>query len=132
MSKKEWTAERVQELMLLAQPVGSLNVIVSAPDGDGEIELGAIVEDSGPSPEELVIEADRSKILREYIAKYLDPREAKVIAMRFGFETGSPMTLEEIGAKYNITRERVRQVEQKALNKLRCRFAINKIRKEDL
>lgn len=129
---KKWTAEEVERLMILAQGCLSLNTPVATVDAESDCEIGDTVVDTAPNPEELAIQADNARIVREYISKYLDPREMKVILMRFGFETGKPMTLEEVGERFNVTRERVRQVEMKALNKLRYRFARNKIPKEDL
>ena len=129
---KKWTAKEVEQLMILAQGCLSLNTPVATTDAESDGEIGDTVIDTAPNPEELAIQADNARIVREYIAKYLDPREMKVILMRFGFETGKPMTLEEVGERFNVTRERVRQVEMKALNKLRYRFARNKIPKEDL
>ena len=132
MQKKVWTAKEIERLMILAQDTVSLNTPAVSTDGDSDGELGDIIEDTAPNPEDLAIQADNARIIREYISKYLDPREMKVILMRFGFETGKPMTLDEVGSRFNVTRERVRQVETKALNKLRYRFARNKIDKEDL
>jgi RNA polymerase primary sigma factor len=51
--------------------------------------------------------------------KYLNPREERIIRMRFGFEDGNPRTLEEVGEAFDVTRERIRQIEAKALRKLR-------------
>lgn len=132
MTNKIWTAEDVTWLMQIAQPCESLNRVVSVADESGDIEVGELLEDTAPSPDEIIIAEDRKRILNKYINKYLDPREAKVILMRYGFETGTPMTLEDVGNHFGVTRERIRQVEMRALNKLRRRFSINNIRKEDL
>ena len=51
--------------------------------------------------------------------KHLNPREERIIRMRFGFEDGNPRTLEEVGQTFDVTRERIRQIEAKALRKLR-------------
>ncbi len=51
--------------------------------------------------------------------KTLTPREEKVLSLRFGLEDGNPKTLEEVGKEFNVTRERIRQIEAKALRKLR-------------
>lgn len=131
-NKKKWTAQEVEQLMILAQDCASLNAIISNAETDGDAEMGDFIEDTAPTPEELVMKADTAKILQEYMNKYLDPREIKVISMRYGFETGSPMTLEAVGECFGVTRERVRQVEMKAINKLKYRFAKNKISREDL
>ena len=53
------------------------------------------------------------------VLKTLTPREEKVLSLRFGLEDGNPKTLEEVGKEFNVTRERIRQIEAKALRKLR-------------
>ena len=61
-------------------------------------------------------------ILKEQLAevlKTLTPREEKVLSLRFGLDDGNPKTLEEVGKEFNVTRERIRQIEAKALRKLR-------------
>jgi len=77
------------------------------------------VEDqSAPTP----IESAYSRLLREKIEEVLDtlpPREARILRMRFGLENGHTYTLEEVGAKFGLTRERIRQIESKALRRLR-------------
>ena len=61
-------------------------------------------------------------LLKEQLAdvlKTLTPREEKVLSLRFGLDDGNPKTLEEVGKEFNVTRERIRQIEAKALRKLR-------------
>ena len=67
-------------------------------------------------------EAATHTLLREQLNEVLatlTPREAKVLSLRFGIEDGHPRTLEEVGKEFNVTRERIRQIEAKALRKLR-------------
>ena len=67
-------------------------------------------------------EAASQTLLKEQLAdvlKTLTPREEKVLRLRFGLEDGRPRTLEEVGKEFNVTRERIRQIEAKALRKLR-------------
>lgn len=77
-------------------------------------------EDLNPERQTMIIE--RNSELLKVIEETLRPRDYKVIMMRFGFETGQPMTLEEIGNIYGVTRERIRQIEAGALIKLRRRL----------
>jgi len=88
-------------------------------DDEEDSELGQFVEDQlTPSP----IQSTYSKLLREKIEEVLDtlpPREARILRLRFGLENGHNYTLEEVGEKFGLTRERIRQIESKALRRLR-------------
>ena len=127
MTQKVWTGKEVEKILLMAQDTISLNTPVSTEE-DSDVEIGGLIEDPGPGPEELVLkEGTRSKLL-EYMNKYLTPREVEILKLRFGFETSSPMTLQEIAKEFGIVRERVRQIEARALRKLRYKFfALNLI-----
>jgi len=87
-------------------------------DGE-EAELGMFVEDKmSPTP----IQSAYSRLLTEKIEEVLDtlpPREARILRLRFGLENGRTYTLEEVGQKFGLTRERIRQIEGKALRRLR-------------
>jgi RNA polymerase primary sigma factor len=87
-------------------------------DGE-EAELGMFVEDQlSPTP----IQSAYSRLLTEKIEEVLDtlpPREARILRLRFGLENGRTYTLEEVGQKFGLTRERIRQIEGKALRRLR-------------
>ena len=129
---KNWTREYVDSVLQVAQDVISLNAHVSMPDGDNETEFGELLEDEAPNPEDLaLIEGRRDKLL-EYMAKYLKPREIEVLQLRYGFTTGTPMTLEEVGSHYGVTRERIRQIEHRALRRLRFKLMSNNITAEDI
>ena len=110
------TADRVREIMKIAQDPVSLETPVGEED---DSHLGDFVEDTEtPSP----MENASNAMLREKIAEVLrtlSPREEQVIRMRFGLNDGVPHTLEDVGAYFNITRERIRQIEAKAIRKLR-------------
>ena len=110
------TADKVREIMKIAQDPVSLET----PIGEEEdSHLGDFVEDSdSPAPSETA----SFSLLREQLCNILHtltPREEQVIKLRFGLEDGRPRTLEEVGKKFDITRERIRQIEAKALRKLR-------------
>jgi len=110
------TAERVREIMKIAQDPVSLET----PIGEEEdSHLGDFVEDNdSPAPSD----SASYSLLREQlcnILRTLTPREEQVIKLRFGLEDGRPRTLEEVGRQFQITRERIRQIEAKALRKLR-------------
>ena len=110
------TAEKVREIMKIAQDPVSLET----PIGEEEdSHLGDFVEDmDSPAPSD----SASYSLLREQLCNILHtltPREEKVIKLRFGLEDGRPRTLEEVGKQFQITRERIRQIEAKALRKLR-------------
>ena len=134
MSERKYTAKEIEQIMLLAQDVISLNtpIINKGETQDIDMELVDAIEDPSPTPEEEAIIANRREVIASYIKKYLSPREQKVIILRFGLENGRPMTLNEVGRKYGVTRERVRQVEAKAIRKLRFQFAKNEITWENI
>ena len=88
-------------------------------DEDEDSELGQFIEDElTPTP----MQSTYDKLLVEKIQNVLDslpPREARILRMRFGLENGKVYTLEEVGQKFGLTRERIRQIETKALRRLR-------------
>lgn len=110
------TVEKVEEIYRISQDTTSL----ATPVGDDEDSfLGDFIEDlTQPSP----YEETSKELLRESIEEVLeslDEREAKVLSLRFGLMGETPKTLEEVGKIFNVTRERIRQIEAKALRKLR-------------
>jgi len=110
------TAEKVREIMKIAQDPVSLET----PIGEEEdSHLGDFVEDNdSPAPSD----SASYSLLREQLCNILHtltPREEQVIRLRFGLEDGRSRTLEEVGKRFDITRERIRQIEAKALRKLR-------------
>ena len=108
--------DKVREIMRVAQEPVSLET----PIGEEEdSHLGDFIPDNdAPAP----ADAASHTMLREQLADVLStltPREAKVLRLRFGLEDGRSRTLEEVGKEFNVTRERIRQIEAKALRKLR-------------
>jgi len=86
---------------------------------EGDSHLSDLIEDlAGTSPAEAVMNAN-VKERTAHVLRTLSPREEKIIRMRFGMEDGSEHTLEEVGRAFSVTRERIRQIEAKALRKLR-------------
>ena len=110
------TEERVREIQKIAQDPVSLET----PIGEEEdSHLGDFIEDEKTATPS---DAVASTMLKEQLLSVLDtltPREEKVIRLRYGIDDGKPRTLEEVGREFNVTRERIRQIEAKALRKLR-------------
>jgi RNA polymerase primary sigma factor len=110
------TAERVREIYKIAQHPISLQAEVG--DG-GESQFGDFLEDTGAdSPAEATGYSILKDKMNEVLAT-LTERERKVLIQRFGLLDGKPKTLEEVGVEFNVTRERIRQIEAKALRKMR-------------
>lgn len=110
------TPERVREIYKIAQHPISLQAEVG--DG-GESQFGDFLEDTGAdSPAEATGYAILKDKMGEVLAT-LNDRERKVLIQRFGLLDGKPKTLEEVGVEFNVTRERIRQIEAKALRKMR-------------
>lgn len=110
------SVDKVREIMKVAQEPVSLET----PIGEEEdSHLGDFIpDDDAPAP----AEAASHTLLKEQLGdvlKTLTQREAKVLRLRFGLDDGRPRTLEEVGREFNVTRERIRQIEAKALRKLR-------------
>jgi RNA polymerase primary sigma factor len=119
--------EKVYQLKKISQET----VSIDTPVGDGDEEdsyLGDFIEDpDSVTPSET---AGR-QILREYVRGILtdlDPREQKILKMRFGLEDGVTHTLEEVGKEFGVTRERIRQIEAKALDRIKDHNNITKLR----
>ncbi len=100
--------------------VSWLPLSLESPVGDDEdSELGMFIEDElTPTPMQSVYQSMLKEKIDEVLGT-LTPREARILRMRFGLDTGTPFTLEEVGEKFGLTRERIRQIEGKALRRLR-------------
>jgi RNA polymerase primary sigma factor len=110
-----FSSQRVQELLELVQD----HVSLETPVGDGESMVGDLIEDENASaPEAETANRLRSTELQEALS-HLKPRMQRVVIERFGLDGSKPKTLEEVGVLLGITRERVRQLETRALRELR-------------
>ncbi|MBR3230920.1 RNA polymerase sigma factor RpoD [Candidatus Saccharibacteria bacterium] len=111
--------EKIDYVMRIKQDIASLDASVGREGDDEDSVLGDFVEDEErDSPEDSAANQILKEQLSEIIAT-LSEREQKIIRLRFGIGGGRPHTLEEVGAEFDVTRERIRQIEAKALSKLR-------------
>ncbi len=112
----EIDARKVQWMMRVSWRPLSLETPVGE---DEDTELGSFVEDdSAPTPTQTAYQNLLRDKIEEVLAT-LSPREARILRLRFGLHSGRPCTLEEVGQKFGLTRERIRQIEGKALRRLR-------------
>ena len=121
----EMSEDKVMEIMQIAREPASLETPIGEED---DSNLGDFVADNNVGTPEGNVE---SVMLREHIDALLGDlkeRERQVIVLRFGLEDGHPRTLEEVGKEFNVTRERIRQIEAKALRKLRNPVRSKRIR----
>jgi RNA polymerase primary sigma factor len=112
----EVTVDRVNEIMRIAMEPLSLETPVGEKDNSQLSDF--IQSDTAPSPSEATLNLIRREQIEEVLNR-LTPRERDVLMMRFGLEDGYARTLEEVGSRLHVTRERVRQIELRALKKLR-------------
>ncbi|MDR0957504.1 MAG: sigma-70 family RNA polymerase sigma factor [Candidatus Nomurabacteria bacterium] len=121
------TPKSVEHIFKVKQDIQSLDATIGGSDDDDSSELGNFVEDgTAVKPEE----AAAKQLLHEQILSIvndLSDRERKIIKMRFGIDGGRPHTLEEVGAEFQVTRERIRQIESKALNRLKRQKDVQKL-----
>jgi RNA polymerase primary sigma factor len=115
----EMEPEKVEYVMKIKQDITSLDAGVGRDGEDEDSVLGDFIEaDDGVAPEE----SAASQLLKEQVQSILgtlSEREQKILKMRFGLDSGKSHTLEEVGQEFAVTRERIRQIEAKALAKLR-------------
>ena len=108
--------EKVIEIQKIAQDPVSLETPIGEED---DSHLGDFIQDDdSPAPQDAAAYTMLKEQLEE-VMNTLTPREAKVLKLRFGLEDGKARTLEEVGKEFQVTRERIRQIEAKALRKLR-------------
>jgi RNA polymerase primary sigma factor len=119
------TPKKVREIIKASQQAVSLETPIGE---EGDAHLGDFIEDRGALAP---AEAAADQLLKEQVEAVLDSltgRERRVLQLRFGFEDGRARTLEEVGKEFNVTRERIRQIEEKALRKLRHPSRSRKLR----
>ena len=112
----DMSVEKVQEIQKIAQDPVSLETPIGEED---DSHLGDFIQDDdSPAPQDVAAYTLLREQLEEVMGT-LTPREAKVLRLRFGLDDGKARTLEEVGKEFDVTRERIRQIEAKALRKLR-------------
>ncbi|WP_270474171.1 sigma-70 family RNA polymerase sigma factor [Clostridium cochlearium] len=119
--------EKLLELIIIRNTFMN-NTSLDIPVGvDEDTNLGDFIADNDYSVEDLIISSNLKDNLNELLGT-LDPRSRAVIIKRFGLNSGEPMTLEQVGKEFDVTRERIRQIEAKALRKLRHPSRIKKLK----
>lgn len=108
------TSEEVVEILQISREVSSLDAPVNT---DDESSYGDFIESDGPRPEEVVLDASMKAAVYR-ILDTLPEKERGIISLRYGLDDREPMSLKEVGEVYNLTKERIRQIEKKVLNKL--------------
>jgi RNA polymerase primary sigma factor len=119
------TEEKVLEIQQYAREPISLDQTIG---DEGDSQLGDFIEDgNNTAPIDAAMQAGLRDVVKD-ILDGLTPREAKVLRMRFGIEMSTDHTLEEVGKQFDVTRERIRQIEAKALRKLKHPSRSDKLR----
>lgn len=114
--KMDMPEKKIREILKIAKEPVSMDTPMG---DDGDSQLGDFIEDSMTvAPADAAMQASMRNVIKEVLDS-LPPREAKVLRMRYGIDTGTDLTLEEVGKQFDVTRERIRQIESKAMNKLR-------------
>lgn len=120
--------EKIETALDMSQMISSLDVPIGE---DEETSVGDLIADPHLENPLKKLTEECNKEIIEAVLSTLTPREADVLRRRFGIETGEPQTLEEIGQSYGVTRERIRQIETKAMRKMRNPMRV-KVLKEAL
>ncbi len=123
--KMELPVERVREIMRVAQEPVSMETPIG-PEEDSRL-MDFIRDEDALAPDEAALKTITNEDI-DGVLKTLSPREEAVIRLRFGLKDGRCHTLEEVGMEFDVTRERIRQIEAKALRKLRHPVRSNKFK----
>lgn len=115
-----WSLEKVQKV----RRAGAKTLSLDTPIGeDDDYTIGDSVDDTKYStPQENAFYSVLQNQIKSDMEEFLNEKEIQIIRMRFGFEDGSPRTLEEVGKFFGVTRERIRQIENKAISKLKLQY----------
>ncbi len=120
----EYLKMPVKKLRIIRKAVKAFNSPTQSGTADGEVTINELVADlRSPTPDEAVIGGDQLRHLGELL-EGIDPRAARILKLRYGLEGGEALTLKQIGERIGLTRERVRQIEHEALQKLRDEMLI--------
>ena len=123
--KMEMPEDKIRKIMKIAKEPISMETPIG---DDDDSHLGDFIEDSAnTAPMDAAMQAGLREVVKE-ILDTLTPREAKVLRMRFGIEMSTDHTLEEVGKQFDVTRERIRQIESKAVRKLKHPSRSDKLR----
>lgn len=123
--KMDLPVERVREIMRVAQEPVSMETPIG-PEEDSRL-MDFIRDEDALAPDDAALKTITNEVI-DGVLKTLTPREESVIRLRFGLQDGRCHTLEEVGTEFNVTRERIRQIEAKALRKLRHPVRSNKFK----
>ena len=124
-AKVELPISRVTEILQMSNEPVSLETPIGE---EGENELGDLIQDNkAPAPADVAAQSSMTQEI-ERVLENLSDRERRVLRLRFGLADGRPRTLEEIGGELSLTRERIRQIERKALNRLRIDKSVGELR----
>ncbi|QDZ29433.1 RNA polymerase sigma factor RpoD [Noviherbaspirillum sp. UKPF54] len=123
--KMDMPEKKVREILKIAKEPVSMDTPMG---DDGDSQLGDFIEDSSTlSPADAALHASMRNVIKDVLDS-LPAREAKVLRMRYGIDMASDATLEEVGKQFDVTRERIRQIESKAMNKLRHASRADRLR----
>ncbi len=109
----------VEDLLSISRELVSLDAPMLG-DGSSLSSIGDFIEDDSVSPEDSLIDVALQEDVGKILESTLNEREREIIELRFGLNGRFPMSLKEIGELYNLTKERIRQIEKKALDRLKA------------